>query len=107
MGDQPPPTPRKTAWVGAANMREAPRVYRADLARAVNPALPVNPHGFILDVFTPANVPVALAAQSQMVGFIASGGMVIPDPNPSLFKIFGINLFEAPSFLTETFNFLK
>lgn len=107
IGDQTTPNPMETALVRAANMREATRVYRADLARAVNPALPVNPHGFILDVFTPANVPVALAAQSQMVGFIASGGTVIPDPNPSLFKIFGINLFEAPSFLTETFNFLK
>lgn len=88
-------------------MRESVRVYRADLARAVNPALPVNPHAFILDVFTQANVPVALAAQSQVVTFIASGGTVIPDPNPGLFKIFGVNLFEAPSFLTETLNFLK
>jgi len=107
IGDQSDPNPMETALVRAANMREATRVYRADLARAVNPALPVNPHAFILDLVTPANVPVALAAQSQVVGFIASGGTVIPDPNPSLFKIFGVNLFEAPSFLTESLNFLK
>ena len=107
-GDRTASNPTETALVRAANMRESTRVYRADIARAVNPALPVNPHSFALDIFTPANLPVALAAQSQVVGFIASGGNLIPDPNPSLRTIFGgKDLFEAPDFLTETLNFLK
>ena len=108
IGDQTNPNPSETALVRAANMRESTRVYRADIARGMNPALPVNPHVFILDVFTPASLPVALAAQSQVVGFIASGGTLIPDPSPALRPLFGgKDLFEAPGFLTESLNFMK
>lgn len=107
-GDLTASNPTETALVRAANMRESTRVYRADIARAMNPALPVNPHSFVLDISTMANRPVALAAQAQVVGFIASGGNAIPDPNASLRAIFGgKDLFEAPEFLTETLNFVK
>jgi uncharacterized protein (TIGR03437 family) len=108
IGDRTSPNPSETALVRASSMLATTRIYRADLAYAANPALPINPHSYILDISTAANVPVALAAQSQLAGFIASGGILISDPSASLAKAFGIpNLFEAPAVLPETLNFFN
>ena len=107
IGDRTNPNPTETALVRAAGMRDSTQVYRADLAYAANPALPINPHTFPIDIASTANLPVALAAQAQIVGFLASGGNAIPDPSPSLAKAFGVsNLFQTPTDLPETLNYL-
>src|SRR5215831_7746298 len=93
--------------VRAAGMQDSTRIYRADLAYAANPAVPINPHIILLDVGNAVDAPVALAAQAQVAGFVASGGAVIPDPSASVTKVFNVpNLFEAPRTLPETLNFL-
>jgi hypothetical protein len=99
IGDQSVPNPQQTALVRAANMRETTRIYRHDIARAGSPALDKNPHTYLLNLLPPATL-IALAAQSQVAGFLASDGLLIPDP-PDLYK----TLFEAPDFLTEDYNF--
>ena len=107
IGDRTNPNPTETAFVRAAGMRDTTRIYRADLAFAAIPATSINPHAFILDITNLVNLPVALAAQSQVVGFIATGGNVIPNPSPTLAGVYGVpNLFEAPEVLPETLNFL-
>jgi hypothetical protein len=108
LGDQTIPNPAQSALVRAANMRESTRVFRADIARAANPALPANPHVYILDILTAANVPVALASQSLVVDYLVSGGASISDPNPAVRARFGgMDIFEVPDVLTEKLNFLK
>lgn len=107
IGDRTNPNPTETAMVRAAGMQDSTRVYRTDLAYAANPAVPINPHTILLDVGNAVNAPVALAAQAQVAGFVASGGASIPDPSASVAKVFNVpNLFEAPSTLPETLNFL-
>ena len=107
IGDRTSPNPTETAMVRAAGMQDSARIYRTDLAYAANAAVPINPHTILLDVGNPVNAPVALAAQSQFAGFVASGGSVIPDPSASVAKIFNVpNLFEAPRELPERLNFL-
>ncbi len=98
-GDETVPNPTQTALVRAANMRETTRFYRHDLAIAVTPALPANPHTYLLNL-APPNTFIALAAQAQMAGFFASDGLVIPDPQEVMKP-----LFEFPSFLTEDYNY--
>ena len=107
IGDRSNPNPIETAMVRAAGMQDSTRVYRTDLAYAANPAVPINPHTILLDVGNAVNAPVALAAQAQVAGFVASRGASIPDPSASVAKVFNVpNLFEAPSTLPETLNFL-
>jgi len=107
IGDRSNPNPTETAMVRAAGMQDSTRVYRTNLAYASNPAVPINPHTILLDVGNAVNAPVALAAQAQVAGFVASGGASIPDPSASVAKVFNVpNLFEAPSTLPETLNFL-
>ena len=108
IGDRTSPNPTESAMILASGMQESTRVYRADLAYAANPAIPLNPHSFMLDISTAANLPVAIAAQSQIVGFLASGGAVIPDPNSQLTPASGVpNLFERPATLPESLNYLS
>ncbi len=99
MGDRSVPNPQQTALVRAANLRETTRIYRHDLAREANPALPENPHTYLLNLAPPA-IFFAIAAQLQMAGFFASDGFVIPEA-PGAFRTF----FEAPDFLTEDYNY--
>src|ERR1017187_481136 len=107
IGDRTNPNPTETAMVRAAGMQDSTRVYRTDLAYAANPAVPINPHTILLDVGNAVSAPVALAAHAQVAGFVASGGASIPDPSASVAKVFNVpNLFEAPSTLPETLNFL-
>ncbi len=107
IGDRTNPNPTETAMVRAAEMLDSTQLYRTDLAYAANPAIPINPHSFSIDIATALNLPVALAAQSQFVGFLVSGGRAIPDPSASLVKLFGVpNLFQTPNDLPEMFNYL-
>ena len=53
-----------------------------------------------------AAVTIAHALQSQMAGYLASGGAQVPDVNGLVTPFFGKPLFEIPGFLTESFNYL-
>ena len=104
-GDETVPNPAGTNLVRAANMREETRFFRWDLARKVFPTLPENPHTFLTNFDTPQSTYISLIVQQQAAGYLLSGGTSIPDVNAQLGAIFGINLFELPSFLTEDLNF--
>jgi pimeloyl-ACP methyl ester carboxylesterase len=105
-GDRTVPNNTQTALVRAANMHENTWMYRHDLALAAGAQVPTDPHVYMLNVLTLPTFAIALSAQTQAAGFLASGGAVIPNPNSSLLRsLFGVNLFEIPSFLPEDRGF--
>jgi pimeloyl-ACP methyl ester carboxylesterase len=106
-GDTVVPNPAETNLVRAANMREKTRYLRYDLARAAVPQLPASPHSAIAEINSPAELTLAAAIQQQIAGFLASSGSAVPDVNDMVRPLFGKDLFEAPAFLTEDFNFIR
>jgi len=104
-GDQTVPNPASTNLVRAANLRETTSYYRHDLARAVAPQLPEDPHAFIATLTSLPGLTIALAAQRQIAEFLAGDGTSVPDVNDLVRPMFGKNLFEVPDFLTEDLNF--
>lgn len=104
-GDMTMPNPASSTLIRNAWMRDDTVMYRHDLARKAIPQLPANPHTFLVNVFTPAALPVAIAAQAQIAGFLASDGTSIPDINPLLHRILGLDLFETPAILPEDLGF--
>jgi len=104
-GDQTVPNPASTNLVRAANLREMTSYYRHDLARAVAPQLPEDPHAFIATLTSFPGLTIALAAQRQIAEFLAGEGTSVPDVNDLIRPMFGQNLFEVPDFLTEDLNF--
>lgn len=104
-GDLTIPNNTETDLVRAANLRETTRFYRHDLARKAVPGLPVDPHIFLFGFDSTPALAISLASQQMVAGFLQSGGTTIPDTNNIVRPIFGVNLFEAPSFLTEDLNF--
>ncbi|MEX2262203.1 MAG: Ig-like domain-containing protein [Bryobacteraceae bacterium] len=105
IGDRTIPNNTSTHLIRAANLRETTRYYRHDLARAVAPGLSLNPHAFIADPSSLHSIAIAVAAQTEAVGFLASDGAAIPDVNHLVRPLFGRDLFESPGFLTEDLNF--
>ncbi|MFN3326478.1 MAG: alpha/beta hydrolase family protein [Bryobacteraceae bacterium] len=105
IGDRSVPNPTQTALVRAANLRETAVVYRHDLARRIAPMMAENPHIFLVNPASLADLRIAAAAQIQAAGFLASGGSTIPDANELVRPAFGADLFETPWFLTEDLNF--
>ena len=103
IGDTVLPNPCQTNLVRAANLRETTSLYRHDLALAVAPDLPKNPHG-LWSLSTPAGEVIARAAQREMAEFLASGGARVPDVNHLVRPMFGKDLFEVPRFLPEGLN---
>jgi hypothetical protein len=112
-GDLIVPNPAHTNLVRAANMRETTSFYRHDLAMKLFPAL--NPAGhyhsipnitiFGLNTDPLAQYVIAMLAQEQAAGFLASDGTVIPDVNIWTKLWFGVELYEAPpKTLTEDLN---
>ncbi len=101
IGDETVPNPTESALVRAAGGEASTWVFRNDLALAVYPSLPTNPHAYLTNVLdgTPA-LSVAFATQTQIAGFFASNGSTIPDPN-----VAGFNFFQVPSPLPETLSF--
>ncbi|MEO7145297.1 MAG: hypothetical protein ABI165_17515, partial [Bryobacteraceae bacterium] len=104
-GDETVPNPAETALVRAAGMESTTWFYRHDLARAADPLLPENPHAYLLNLFSPPAAAIANAMQNQIAQFFASGGTVILDPNAAVAGLFGVNLFEIPTFLPETLSY--
>jgi hypothetical protein len=111
-GDRVVPNPTETALVRAANMIETTSYYRHDLARGLFPKL--NPAGHFYSMLTTApffpsdplgQYLIAMLAQEEGAGFLASHGTVIPDMNVWSQLWFGVDLFERPmAFLTEDLN---
>ena len=101
IGDETVPNPTESALVRAAGGEASTWVFRNDLALAVYPTLPTNPHAYLTNVLdgTPA-LSIAFSTQTQIAGFFASNGTTIPDPN-----VAGFDFFKIPSPLPETLSF--
>jgi hypothetical protein len=88
-GDKTNPNPSTTAIIRAGDLADRATLFRNDLAFALNPAFPKNPHTFLTNI---VGIPAAVAvgAQSQIAIFFASNGALTIDPD-------GPNpLFEVP-----------
>ena len=85
--------------------------YRHDIALADGLPLPQDPHAFLAlfigfsgtTVEFPSldGILICLAAQQQVAGFFASGGLTAPDPNTFLPASLPQGLFEIPPHLPE------
>ncbi len=79
-GDKTNPNPSTTAIIRAGDLAVRATLFRNDLAFALNPGFPKNPHTFLTNlVGTPAAV--AVGAQSQIAVFFASNGALTIDPD--------------------------
>jgi len=89
--------------------------YRHDIALADGLPVPQDPHSFLalfisffvassgytVDIPSPDAIEIGLAAQQQVAGFFASGGLTAPDPNTFLPTSLPQGLFEIPAHLPE------
>lgn len=121
-GDLEMPNPTQSAVIRAANDQASSWYLRFDTATQIDPLLlgvtypgvgfPILPHRIlsnptIFDPDLPDETSIALAAQQQVADYFASGGRSNPNPNAYLTGAFaGTNLFEVPTTLPESLNFL-
>ena len=101
-GDVTVPNPTSSAIVRAGALQDRTTYFRNDLANALNPLVPKNPHTFLTNIGAAATVPYAVQAQSQIAAFFASNGTLTIDPD-------GANpFFEVPIALPlpEGLNFI-
>jgi hypothetical protein len=80
-GDVTVPNPTSSAILRAGGLADRATYFRNDLAFALNPAVPKNPHTFLTNIGAAATVGYALLAQTQMAVFLASGGATVIDPD--------------------------
>jgi hypothetical protein len=81
-GDKTNPNPTTTALIRAGDLADRATLFRNDLAFALNPAFPKNPHTFLTNLASaPAVAAVAVGAQSQIAVFFASNGALTIDPD--------------------------
>jgi hypothetical protein len=76
-------------------------LYRFDIAQKIDPSMPANPHTFLIPLGGPVQTVVGFAALQQGFTFLASGSEAVPDVNPVVRAVLGVNLFETPAFLPE------
>ena len=90
-GDQIVPNPTSTAILRAGDLADRATFYRNDLAHAENPAVPKDPHGFLIPIGAPTQLVAAIAraSQRQIALFFVSDGEVVIHPEPARF-------FEVP-----------
>jgi hypothetical protein len=98
-GDQSAPNPNATAILRAGDLADRTTFYRHDLAYEEMPALPKNPHGFMVSTNVTAFRSISLAAQEQIALFFATGEVSHPDPS----RFFEVPI-ELP--LPEDLNFI-
>lgn len=109
-GDQTVPNPTATAIIRAGDLADRATFFRNDLAFALNPALPKNPHTFLTGVLSPVGAAIAIEAQQQIATFFASevipGGPIVIDPDS--LGLFPALVFETPVVLPlpEELNFI-
>jgi hypothetical protein len=101
-GDMSAPNPTTTALLRAGNLADTATYFRNDLAWLANPAVPKNPHTFLLLITDPTVAAFAFAEQQQIAMFFASDGTVVIDPDGDG------PLFEVPIIppLPEDLNFI-
>lgn len=80
-GDQTVPNPTATAVLRAGGFTDRATYFRNDLAFALDPTVPKNPHSFLTRIAVPSVAAVALGTQRQIATFLASDGTVIVDPD--------------------------
>jgi hypothetical protein len=80
-GDVTVPNPTSSALLRAGALQDRATFFRNDLAFAVSPGIPKNPHTFLTNIAIAASVPYAIAAQLQIATFFASNGAVTIDPD--------------------------
>jgi hypothetical protein len=100
-GDQNIANPLATAVLRAGDLADRATFFRNDLAFAENPAVPKNPHRFMVNIDIPAATAIALGAQEQIATFFDSDGTVVIHPEPSRF--FGVPI-AGP--LPEDLNYI-
>jgi len=101
-GDKTVPNPTTSAIIRAGDLTGQTTYFRNDLAFAINPAVPKNPHTFLTNIANPAAAPYAVGAQTQIAVFFATDGVLVVDPD-------GIGpFFEVPigGPLPETLSFI-
>jgi hypothetical protein len=103
-GDQTVANPAETAVVRAGDLADRTTFYRNDLAFAVDPTIPTNPHAILtfgIDYPNPLVMAIARGEQQQIAAFFASDGTEIIHPEPAQF-------FEVPiqGPLPEDLNFI-
>jgi hypothetical protein len=107
-GDRTVPNPQNSALIRAAGGLETSSLYRNDLvapiARLLNQPLPDDPHSFLVNLSTLGSALVATAAQQMVAGFLASGGLTIPDVNGMARQLLRLDVFETPKDYLETLN---
>lgn len=102
-GDQTVPNPTASAIIRAGDIADRLTYMRNDVAFAINPATPKNPHTFLTNVAAGGLAPaIAIGAQTQIATFFASDGTAIIDPDGTG------PLFEVPIAgpLPEELNFI-
>jgi hypothetical protein len=104
-GDMEVSNPTNSNLIRAADGQRFTRYYRADIARAIKPELPLSPHRFMTMADNAAQAAVSRATQIQVAGFFLLDGNLIPDVNLLLLLTFGRPLFEIPDDLPDTRNF--
>jgi hypothetical protein len=80
-GDVTVPNPTTTAILRAGDLADRGVFFRNDLAHAVNPAVPRNPHTFLTNIAVPAGAAFAVGAQQQIAVFFATHGATLIDPD--------------------------
>ena len=104
LGDQQAVNPGTSAIVREGGLENQTTLYRHDLAFAVDPTIPKNPHLFAGQPTSPnATVrSISLGAQQQMAMFYASHGATVIHPAPEQF-------FEVPiaGLLPEVLSFIR
>jgi hypothetical protein len=103
-GDQQAVNPANLSFARAGGLLDAVTLYRHDLAFAIDPTVPKNPHTAPVSA-TSANAlfrSVARGLQAQMATFFASGGTIAVTPSPE-------GLFEVPAqgLLPENLNYIR
>ncbi|WP_321474154.1 Ig-like domain-containing protein [uncultured Paludibaculum sp.] len=106
IGDQTVPNPSNSLLVRCAGGQALTSIYRHDLARALRPGLPADPHAYFAFLLDVNGAPISLAVLAQAVTFVQSGEDVVPDANYLVTPFFGVELFETPLVLPETTGFL-
>ena len=100
-GDVTVPNPTTSAILRAGGLADRATRFRNDLAFALNPAVGKNPHTFLTNIGNGVQAPYAVAAQTQMALFFASGGALTIDPDGAgpMFEVPTLTLPEGTNFI--------
>ena len=102
-GDMTVPNPTTSAILRAGALTDRALHYRNDLSfAATSGGVPKNPHTFLTNIGSAAPAQFAIAAQTQIAIFFASGGTTVIDPDGAgpIFEMpIALPLPEGPNFL--------